>query len=53
VYSDSKLNDDLLIDLNTGEIDTSNGFINVTNEQILQIKIPEVDINVTTTIPIS
>ena len=52
-YSDNKLSDDLLIDFNTGEIDTSNGFINVTNEQILQIKTPEVDINVTTTIPIS
>jgi hypothetical protein len=43
-YSTSKLSDDLLINLNTNEIDLTPGAIKVTNDQILQIKSPEIDI---------
>lgn len=43
-YSTSKLSDDLLLDIVTNEIDLTSGAIKVTNDQILQIKSPEVDI---------
>lgn len=43
-YSTSKLSDDLLLDINTNEIDLTSGAIKVTNDQILQIKSPEIDI---------
>ena len=43
-YSTSKLSDDLLLNLNTNEIDLTPGAIKVTNDQILQIKSPEIDI---------
>lgn len=43
-YSTSKLGDDSLLDINTGEIDLTSGAIKVTNDQILQIKSPEIDI---------
>jgi hypothetical protein len=43
-YSTSKLSDDLLLNLNTNEIDLTTGAIKVTNDQILQIKLPEIDI---------
>jgi hypothetical protein len=43
-YSTSKLSDDLLLDINRNEIDLTSGAIKVTNDQILQIKSPEIDI---------
>lgn len=43
-YSTSKLSDDLLLNIVTNEIDLTSGAIKVTNDQILQIKSPEVDI---------
>jgi hypothetical protein len=43
-YSSSRLSDDLLINIDTGEIDLTSGLIRVTTDQILQIKSPEIDI---------
>lgn len=43
-YSSSSIDDSLLLDINTNEIDISGGVIRVNADQILQIKIPERDI---------
>jgi hypothetical protein len=43
-YSSSRLSDDLLINIDTSEIDLTSGLIRVTTDQILQIKSPEIDI---------
>jgi hypothetical protein len=49
-YSTDKLDNTLLLDFNLNEIDLNSGVIRVTSDQILQIKIPERDIVVVTTI---
>lgn len=43
-YSSSSIDDSLLLDINTNEIDISGGVIRVNTDQILQIRIPERDI---------
>jgi hypothetical protein len=43
-YSSSSIDDSLLLDINTNEIDISGGVIRVNADQILQIKTPERDI---------
>ncbi len=43
-YSSSSIDDSLLLDINTNEIDISGGVIRVNADQILQIRIPERDI---------
>lgn len=49
-YSTDKLDNTLLLDFNLNEIDLNSGVIRVTSDQILQIKIPERDIVVITSI---
>ena len=45
-YSSSSLDDSLILDINTNEIDVSGGVIRVNSDQILQIRVPEKDIEV-------
>lgn len=49
-YSTDKLDNTLLLDFNLNEIDLNSGVLRVTSDQILQIKIPERDIVIITTI---
>jgi hypothetical protein len=43
-YSSSSVDESLILDVNTNEIDVSGGVIRVTADQIIQIKVPERDI---------
>lgn len=47
-YSTNSLDSENIIDTTTNEIDITSGYINVSNNQIIQIKSPEIDIEVIT-----
>jgi hypothetical protein len=49
-YSSSGIDDSLILDINTNEIDISGGVIRISADQILQIRIPERDIVVIPTL---